>query len=46
MLWHRYCLIRLTVQYGGRTVPLVWKAIEHQNSAVALRVYQTQLEQV
>ena len=45
MLWNRYCLIRLSVQYRGRAVPLLWKVIEHPSSAVALAVYQPLLEQ-
>ena len=45
MLWNRYCLIRLSVQYRGRAVPLLWKVIEHPSSAVALSVYQPLLEE-
>ena len=29
MLWNTYCLIRLSVIYRGRAVPLVWCVLEH-----------------
>ena len=45
MLWNCYCLIRVSVQYRGRAIPLLWKVIEHPSSAVALTVYQPLLEQ-
>jgi hypothetical protein len=44
MLWNIYCLIRLSVIYRGRAVPLVWEVIEHPSSAVALKHYQGLLE--
>ena len=43
MLWKRYCLIRLSVIYRGRAVPLVWEVIEHRSSTVALEHYQSLL---
>jgi hypothetical protein len=36
MLWNTYCMIRLSVIYRGRAVPLVWKVIEHGSAAVSL----------
>jgi hypothetical protein len=39
MLWNTYCLIRLSVIYRGRAVPLVWEVIEHNSSTVALDHY-------
>lgn len=39
MLWNKYCLIRLSVIYRGRAVPLVWTVIEHASSAVAFAAY-------
>jgi hypothetical protein len=44
MLWNTYCLIRLSVIYRGRAVPLVWEVIEHHSSTVALKHYQGLLE--
>ena len=39
MLWGKYCLVRLSIIYRGRAVPLVWKVLEHQSSTVAFEVY-------
>lgn len=44
MLWHRYCLIRLSVIYRGRAVPLIWKVCEHKSSSVAFDKYKDLLE--
>ncbi|XPM59030.2 MAG: hypothetical protein EDM05_016195 [Leptolyngbya sp. IPPAS B-1204] len=44
MLWDEYCLIRLSVQYRGRAVPLVWRVIRHGSSAVGVEVYQAMLK--
>jgi hypothetical protein len=35
MLWNTYCLVRLSVIYRGRAVPVVWCVIEHPSAAVA-----------
>jgi hypothetical protein len=40
MLWNTYCLIRLSVIYRGRAVPLVWRVIEHGSAAVSFATYQ------
>ena len=45
MLWNTYCLIRLSVIYRGRAVPLVWQVIEHGSAAVSFEVYKDLLEQ-
>src|SRR5918992_3253345 len=45
MLWNTYCMIRLSVIYRGRAVPLVWKVIEHGSAAVSLEVYQALLDE-
>ena len=29
MLWDTYCMVRLSVSYRGRAVPLMWMVIEH-----------------
>ena len=44
MLWNRFCLIRLSVIYRGRAVPLVWQVIEHKSSAVGLEHYKHLLQ--
>ncbi|MEN8129386.1 MAG: transposase [Pseudomonadota bacterium] len=44
MLWNTYCLIRLSVIYRGRAIPLVWEVIEHPSSAVALDRYKGLLQ--
>jgi hypothetical protein len=44
MLWNRYCMIRLSVIYRGRAVPLTWKVIEHGSAAVSFETYQELLE--
>ena len=38
-LWDKYCLIRLSVLYRGRAVPLIWRVLEHDSSSVALSAY-------
>lgn len=44
MLWDTYCLVRLSVIYRGRAVPLVWMVIEHGSAAVAYEVYKALLD--
>jgi hypothetical protein len=39
MLWEKYCIIRISVVYRGRAIPLVWKVLEHPSSSVAFEVY-------
>ena len=38
LLWDEYCLIRLSVQYRGRAIPLVWRVIRHGSSSVSFEV--------
>jgi hypothetical protein len=45
MLWNPYCLIRLSVIYRGRAVPLVWRVIEHGSAAVSFETYQDLLNE-
>lgn len=45
MLWNTYCLIRLSVIYRGRAVPLVWRVIEHGSAAVSYEVYKVLLDE-
>lgn len=44
MLWDEYCLIRLSVQYRGRAIPLLWRVIRHRSSSVRFEVYQGMLK--
>jgi len=39
MLWEKYCIVRISVVYRGRAVPLVWTVLEHASSSVAYEVY-------
>jgi len=45
MLWNTYCMIRLSLIYRGRAVPLTWKVIEHGSAAVSFEAYQDLLEE-
>ena len=46
MLWNQYCLIRLSVVYRGRAVPVVWEVIEHGSSSVTHDAYAALLDAV
>ena len=43
-LWNTYCLVRLSIVYRGRAVPIVWKVLEHSSSSVAYDVYKDVLD--
>jgi len=45
MLWQTYCLIRLSVIYRGRAVPLNWRVIGHGSAMVSFATYQALLEE-
>lgn len=45
MLWGEYCLIRISIVYRGRAVPVVWKVIKHGSSSVALMTYRDLLDE-
>jgi hypothetical protein len=45
-LWHTYCVVRLSLVYRGRAVPLVWKVLAHPSSSVADDIYQDVLDKV
>ena len=45
MLWNTYCMVRLSVIYRGRAVPLVWCVLEHGSAMVVYDVYKALLEQ-
>jgi hypothetical protein len=44
MLWDEFCLIRLSIQYRGRGIPLVWRVLRHGSSSVRFEVYQGMLK--
>jgi hypothetical protein len=44
MLWDEYCLIRLSIQYRGRAIPLVWRVMKHRSSSVDFAAYQPMLK--
>jgi hypothetical protein len=44
MLWDEYCLIRLSIQYRGRAIPLVWRVMKHRSSSVEFAAYQSMLK--
>jgi Transposase DDE domain len=44
MLWNTYCMVRLSVIYRGRAVPLVWCVLEHGSATVAYEVYKELLD--
>lgn len=46
LLWNEYCLMRLSVVYRGRAVPLVWEVLEHGSSSVTHAAYEALLEAV
>ena len=39
MLWDTYCLIRLSVIYRGRAIPLVWCVLKHGSAQVSFEAY-------
>ena len=44
LLWEQYCVIRISVIYRGRAIPLVWQVSEHASSSVAYEAYQALLD--
>jgi hypothetical protein len=38
-LWETHCLVRISLVYRGRAIPMVWKALQHASSSVAYAVY-------
>jgi hypothetical protein len=44
MLWDTYCLIRLSVIYRGRAVPLVWCVLKHGSAQVSFEAYKELLD--
>jgi hypothetical protein len=44
--WNTYGLVRISMVYRGRAVPMVWTVLEHPSSRVAYAVYQDLLDKV
>lgn len=44
MLWDEFCLIRLSIQYRGRAIPLIWRVLRHGSSSVGFERYQLMLK--
>ena len=44
MLWDTFCVIRLSVIYRGRAIPVIWRVLEHGSSSVRFIRYQDLLE--
>lgn len=40
-----YCLVRVSVLYRGRAVPLVWQVLAHDSSSIAFEIYRPLLAQ-
>jgi hypothetical protein len=38
LLWETYCLVRISLVYRGRAIPMVWAVLEHPSSRVAYDV--------
>ena len=34
LLWNTYCVVRLSLIYRGRAIPIVWKVLEHASAQV------------
>ncbi len=45
MLWNTYCIVRVSLIYRGRAIPIVWKVLEHGSATIAYEDYYTLLDQ-
>lgn len=45
MLWERYVIIRVSLVYRGRALPLAWKILEHGSASVRFDEYKSVLEE-
>jgi hypothetical protein len=43
-LWDTYCIVRISLIYRGRAIPLVWKVLQHPSRSVAYTVYAALLD--
>lgn len=44
LLWNKYCMVRISVIYRGRAIPVVWQVLEHSSSSVGYEVYRNLLD--
>ena len=44
LLWDKYCLVRISVVFRGRAVPVVWHVLEHGSSSVSYASYKDLLD--
>jgi hypothetical protein len=44
MLWDVYCMVRISIIYRGRAIPLVWTVLYHPSSSVAYATYKDVLD--
>ena len=42
MLWNTYCLVRISLIYRGRAIPIVWKVFEHGSATIAYKLKLTE----
>lgn len=45
LLWDQYCIVRISVVFRGRAVPIVWQVLAHGSSAVSYTTYQELLDE-
>lgn len=38
-LWEEYCVIRVSMVYGGRAIPLIWEIVKQKSSMVGIEDY-------
>ncbi len=46
VLWSKYVIIRVSLVYRGRALPLAWKVLEHGSASVSFDEYAPVLEEV
>src|SRR3989442_4108290 len=45
-LWDTYCMVRVSIIYRGRAIPMVWKVLQHPSSSVAYEGYKDVMDKV
>ncbi len=45
VIWERYVIIRVSLIYRGRALPLAWKVLEHGSASVSFDEYKSILEE-
>lgn len=45
LLWNSYCIVRLSLIYRGRAIPIVWRVLEHGSATIAYPDYRALLTQ-